>query len=291
MPEFKKKSVRFDHLEPTYTSYSTQSEIQTYDLEDMLKQIARAESMDTKKIIDGDSYIFHVCKYHDEDNLWELRVLRIREKILPGILHDDGTYELIKLGNDEVTAESTTLAYAPATHTLYMQRNRFGISIRNMEAYLTELSPKDTVVILAVKEAKAGLLRLTEEANYRKVIMSAEINPFDELPKESLMKDFLNATRKARSQFCRVELRVSRGKNNTLDAQEAVSFIKEALGYSGTRKLDVVIEDKEDCEVETIDLLSNVAKYVLPFNYSMSNPITHERLYFNLKSEIIKDEK
>ena len=124
MPEFKKKSVRFDHLEPTYTSYSTQSEIQTYDLEDMLKQIARiarAEPMDTKKIIDGDSYIFHVCKYHDEDNLWELRVLRIREKILPGILHDDGTYELIKLGNDEVTAESTTLAYAPATHTLYMQ--------------------------------------------------------------------------------------------------------------------------------------------------------------------------
>lgn len=92
MPEFKKKSVRFDHLEPTYTSYSTQSEIQTYDLEDMLKQIARAEPMDTKKIIDGDSYIFHVCKYHDEDNLWELRVLRIREKILPGILHDDGTY-------------------------------------------------------------------------------------------------------------------------------------------------------------------------------------------------------
>ena len=90
MPEFKKKSVRFDHLEPTYTSYSTQSEIQTYDLEDMLKQIARAEPMDTKKIIDGDSYIFHVCKYHDEDNLWELRVLRIREKILPGILHDDG---------------------------------------------------------------------------------------------------------------------------------------------------------------------------------------------------------
>ena len=121
--------------------------------------------------------------------------------------------------------------------------------------------------------------------------MSAEINPFDELPKESLMKDFLNATRKARSQFCRVELRVSRGKNNTLDAQEAVSFIKEALAYSGIRKLDVVIEDKEDCEVETIDLLSNVAKYVLPFNYSMSNPITHERLYFNLKSEIIKDEK
>ena len=132
---------------------------------------------------------------------------------------------------------------------------------------------------------------MTEKANYRKVIMSAEVNPFDELPKESLMKDFLNATRKARSQFCRVELRVSRGKNNTLDAQEAVWFIKEALGYSGIRKLDVVIEDKEDCEVETIDLLSNVAKYVLPFNYSMSNPITHERLYFNLKSEIIKDEK
>lgn len=78
---------------------------------------------------------------------------------------------------------------------------------------------------------------------------------------------------------------------NSLDAQEAVSFIKEALAYSGIRKLDVVIEDKEDCEVETIDLLSNVAKYVLPFNYSMSNPITHERLYFNLKSEIIKDEK
>ena len=50
MPEFKKKSVRFDHLEPTYTSYSTQSEIQTYDLEDMLKQIARAEPMDQRRL-------------------------------------------------------------------------------------------------------------------------------------------------------------------------------------------------------------------------------------------------
>ena len=124
MSEIQKKSVRFDHLEPTYTTYSNTTGSKTYDLEELLKRIVKVDPLETKKDINGDSYVFHVCKYHEEDKLWELRVLRIREKVLPGILHEDGKYDLIKLGNNEVPAESTTLAYSPETHTLYMQRNR-----------------------------------------------------------------------------------------------------------------------------------------------------------------------
>ena len=73
------------------------------------------------------------------------------------------------------------MAYSPETHTLYMQRNRFGISIRNMEVYLSELSPEGTIVILAVKETGTGLLRMTSDVRYRKVIMVAETNPLEEL--------------------------------------------------------------------------------------------------------------
>ena len=53
--------------------------------------------------------------------------------------------------------------------------------------------------------------------------------------------------------------------------------------------MNVVIEDEDDKEVETIDLLSNAAKYTVPFSYSMANPITHERLYFALKSKILEN--
>ena len=196
MSEIQKKSVRFDHLESTYTTYSNTTGSKTYDLEELLKRIVKVDPLDTKKNINGDSYVFHVCKYHDEDKLWELRVLRIREKVLPGILHGDGKYDLIKLGNNEVPAESTTLAYSPETHTLYMQRNRFGISIRNMEAYLSELSPEGTIVILAVKEAGTGLLRMTSDVRYRKVIMVAETNPLEELSTPINVKRYFNANEK-----------------------------------------------------------------------------------------------
>lgn len=289
MSEIQKKSVRFDHLEPTYTSYSDVTGSETYNLEELLKRVATVDPLDTQKNINGDSYVFHVCKYHDEEKLWELRVLRIREKVLPGILHGDGKYDLIKLGNNEVPAESTTLAYSPETHTLYMQRNRFGISIRNMEAYLSELSPDGTIVILAVKEAGTGLLRMTSDVRYRKVIMAAETNPLEELSAQSLLKDILTPMKKVGGRYCNVEIRVGRGKRATLDAEQAIAFVKEAYDYSGTDKLNVVIEDEDDKEVETIDLLSNAAKYVIPFSYSMENPITHERLYFTLKSKILEN--
>ena len=289
MSEIQKKSVRFDHLEPTYTTYSNTTGSKTYDLEELLKRIVKVDPLETKKDINGDSYVFHVCKYHDEDKLWELRVLRIREKVLPGILHEDGKYDLIKLGNNEVPAESTTLAYSPETHTLYMQRNRFGISIRNMEAYLSELSPEGTIVILAVKETGTGLLRMTSDVRYRKVIMVAETNPLEELSTQSTLRDILTPMKKVGGQYCNVEIKVGRGKHATLDAEQAIAFVKEAYDYSGIDKLNVVIEDEDDKEVETIDLLSNAAKYTVPFSYSMANPITHERLYFALKSKILEN--
>ena len=72
MSEIQKKSVRFDHLEPTYTTYSNTTGSKTYDLEELLKRIVKVDPLETKKDINGDSYVFHVCKYHEEDKLWEL---------------------------------------------------------------------------------------------------------------------------------------------------------------------------------------------------------------------------
>ena len=54
-----------------------------------------------------------------------------------------------------------------------------------------------------------------------------------------------------------MEIKVGRGKHATLDAEQAIAFVKEAYDYSGIDKLNVVIEDEDDKEVETIDLLSN----------------------------------
>ena len=44
MSEIQKKSVRFDHLEPTYTTYSNTTGSKTYDLEELLKRIVKAVS-------------------------------------------------------------------------------------------------------------------------------------------------------------------------------------------------------------------------------------------------------
>ena len=48
-----------------------------------------------------------------------------------------------------------------------------------------------------------------------------------------------------------MEIKVGRGKHATLDAEQAIAFVKEAYDYSGIDKLNVVIEDEDDKEVET----------------------------------------
>lgn len=89
MPAINKKSISFDHLQPKFTTFRDDEEnatVRTYQLDALLNHISDSDLLThTRKKINGDYYIFHVCQYHSDLNIWELQILHLRDKVLPGI--------------------------------------------------------------------------------------------------------------------------------------------------------------------------------------------------------------
>ena len=92
-----KKTVQFDHFHPYYLAQDENgaSREHLYDLRALLEHVMSHPFSETKKKILGDTHMFHKCRRDDQLNVWELQILHLREKILPGIADGDGAYELI----------------------------------------------------------------------------------------------------------------------------------------------------------------------------------------------------
>ncbi len=299
MPAINKKSISFDHLQPKFTTFRDDEEnatVRTYQLDALLNHISDSDLLThTRKQINGDYYIFHVCQYHSDLNIWELQILHLRDKVLPGIADDSGNYELIKLDDHQYPAESTTLLYDPNELILYMQRNRYGISIRNLETYLSELSPENTHVLFAIKTLNRNTNKITPLSQYRKIILTASVEDLEEVDSTSSLWKLLQTVKNAGGSTLNITIGCGRSRRERLNSEKSASIIKDAFNYSGTTKLKVSISksnsealDLDDLEFETIDLLNTVCRYNVSIEYSRDNNITHDRLFTACKAAYIE---
>lgn len=285
------KDVAFDHLQVQYTSFrddSGKAGMRVYKLEELLQEICKNDLTKTRKDVNGDPYMFHVCKYHVDSGLWEVQILHFREKILPGIADDFGGYEQIKLKDTEYPAESATLIYDQHTHILYMQRNKFALSIRNLEAYLGALSPDGTLIHMATVNQGKNIIKATTESRYRNVVFTVDTRKENQLNEDSGLKQIIEAFKKYQGAYISVKIRTSRESGSILNSSQVKKLIQDAYDYGGTSKLETDMADPDDLEFETIDMLDNRSQFVIEFSYSRQHLITHERLFAACKAEIEK---
>lgn len=285
------KNVSFDHLQAKYTTFrdkNQQAGLRTYDLESLFRKISETDLLKTKRIINGDQYLFHICKYHADIKLWELQILHLREKMLPGIADEFGGYEPIKLADFEYPAESATILYDPNKCILYMQRNKFALSIRNFEKYLMELSPENTFVQLAIVKSSSNIERVKKDSRFRNVAFTVDTREEPDLNADSNLRQILEAFKPYRGTYISIQIRTSKKSGDILDGNQIENLIQDTYRYDGTSKLETSMADPDDLEFETIDMLDDRNRFVIPFAYSRQNPITHERLFNACKAEIVK---
>lgn len=275
------KPVQFDLLKPFYLQRddSGVSREYLYDLSSLLHHVETLPPMATQKKILGDIYVIQICNHDANLKIWELQLLRLREKVLPGIADEEGNYALIQLGDNEYPAESTTLLYDETNHTLYMQRNIFAVSIRALEEYLEMLSPENTSVCLKPVIIGDKISKITPEKLYRKLILVADANDLSEEDQDSSLGQILRATSRYQGRIVKLDLGFGRHKTGLLNAHNTTELVQEAYNYTGTSKLILRMAEDEDTAVETIDLMNDRAFFVIRVEYSRSNPITHERLF------------
>ena len=276
-----KKTVQFDHLAPYYlvTGENGGTDERRYDLSRLLGHISQIQPVERKLRIYGEVHYFHKCKYDDRSNFWEIQMLHLREKVIPGIADENGTYELIQLEDGQFIAESTTVVYNPQECLMYFQRNMYGTSIRAFTEMLMHFAPSDTMILLKPVMHGTRINQIRESAWYSKVLLVADTDQLSDEDRNSSLGALLHSLRRYEGKMIKIELGFGRQRRRSLSGADVTGLIREAYQFSGTQKLEVRTKFSEDCAFETIDLLDDRNKFVIMISYSRENPITHARLY------------
>ena len=286
-----KKTVQFDHFRPYYLAQDEHGVPQEhlYDLRALLEHVTSRPFPETKKKILGDTHMFHTCRHDDRLNVWELQILHLREKILPGIADDSGEYQLIQLADNQYPAESTTVLYDENSCTLYMQRNIYGTSIKALEAFLQLLSPEGVLVLLKPVVTGSRIDRITTSALYRKFILVADSDQItDDLAVQPLGQ-IISKFSRYQGRIVKFELGFGRHRHGLLNSSEISALVREAYQFPGTCRLSVSASENVDAPFETINLMDDRSCYKISVDYSRSNPITHERLYRMCLGEYLEE--
>lgn len=276
-----KKIVQFDHFKPHY-SYVDEDGVthdRLFDLHTLLSEVAKHPFSESKKKVAGDMHMFHVCKYDEDLHVWEIQLLHLREKMLPGIADDDGAFELIKLEDNQYPAESTTLLYDKENCILYMQRNIYGTSVKALEQYIQLLLPKGNLVLLAPIISGSRITKIAESNLYRKFILVADREHLTESDQEKPLAKILNQFGNYQGKIVKIELGFGKQRHGLLNPLETTRLIREAYGFTGTNTLKVITATDEDTAFEAINLLDDRDHFLISIEYSRNNPITHDRLF------------
>lgn len=284
------KWVEFDLFRPYYLieNENGTTKESPYDLKSFLNHISKYPLINTKRKILGDNYLFHVCQKEQNSSIWEIQILHLREQILPGIADEDGAYELIELSEEQYPAESTTILYDEDTYIIYIQRNRYGTSLRALTGLIQLISPEETYVVLKPLIQRSKIDKVMSAKKHTKIIVTVDS---EQLPPEQhspCLRNILDTFSAYQGRIVKIELGFGRKKGNCLNSAETVALLKEAYEFTGTDKLVVSVMESEDSKIEKIDLLDDRMKYFLEMQYSRKEPITHERLYARCLEEIRK---
>lgn len=291
--EIQEKIVVFDYLQPQYSTFGDDKQkagIYSFQMRDFLTEVASDKLLRTDREINGERYRFQCCQKiktatEVQSDLWEIQILRIRQKVLPGEADDKGGYDaVITLPDGTYPAESTTLLYSESKNILYFQRNIFGISIRNLQNYFTELCfKKDSPeaknrVLFSICEKTCSKKMLTTNTKYKKLLLTAKVDAMNECDKDSSLYQILKSFHSIGSSVAKVEFSIGHKTKQRLSTNKINKLIEEASSYGGIVKLQAQMSDADDTEFSMFDFLENKLSYKVHIEYSKENPITHARL-------------
>ena len=276
-----KKTVQFDHFKPrySYVDKDGRTHDKAFDLHPLLTEVAKHPFSESKRKIAGDTHMFHVCKYDEDLHVWEIQLLHLREKILPGIAVDDGAFALIELEDNQCPAESTTMLYDKENCVLYMQRNIYGTSIKALEQFIQLLLPEGHHVVMAPVLSGSRITKIAESNLYRKFILVADRDHLTDDDQDKTLAKILNQFGNYQGRVVKIELGFGRQKFGRLNPHETTKLIREAYDYTGTTMLKVSTAEDEDVGFETINLLDDRDHFLVSVEFSRKSPITHEKLY------------
>ncbi|WP_373899292.1 DUF6731 family protein [Haloimpatiens sp. FM7315] len=287
-----KKTVQFDYFEVwCEVEEENQSKIQEkkFDLNVIFDKASRISAKDTTYTYRGEKARLQNVVFDENNSIWEIQLLRLREVAPPGLAKDDGTYEIFKLEDGEYIGESVSLLYDKINYVLCVQRNFNAIPPSGVEEYLNScIDGNPKIKLKPIIGNKKGIDKIKKDKIFRKMEIGLAIKDLDGVDTESGLGKTLNNLLKFGGTNVKIEISVGNAKR---DRSLAPGLSEETIGQlyknSATTKLKANVRDVDDTKVEKIDLFDDRLKDSDNFEVDRDMPLTHERVYPILRAKYL----
>lgn len=218
----------------------------------------------------------------DDQGLYELQFLRLRDKVQPEIATSDGQLRTFHLEDGEIIAESASALYDPLTTTFVLQHSYFGVNAAFMLSFLDALfCTREEGNLISLNPYAQGRVNLSEVLRHRIRRLTGRIEYANE--RLDMCQDMRHFSP---LKPAKVEFTISanlRRKDSALEQEEVASRLQELHGDPNVTKLDVVIDGLGQ-KIETIQLLADTMKDSFTVNTAYkTETIRHEHVYPALK--------
>lgn len=220
--------------------------------------------------------------HKDEQGLYELQFLRLRDKVQPEIATSDGQLHTFHLEDGEIIAESASALYDPLTTTFVLQHSHFGVNASFLLCFLNELLyvPQDENII-RLSPYSQGRVDLDKVLRHRIRKLTGRIEYANE--RLDMCQDMRHFSPLKPAQVTFSISANMRKSGAALEQEEVRKRLQELHGDPSVTKLDVVME-VFGRQTETVQLLAETMndKFTVQMT-SKTETIRHAHVYPRLK--------
>ena len=230
-------------------------------------------------------------KYHQDNEVWEIQLLRARKYVMPGIVDDDsGDYFIVTLDGNKYYAESVTLLYDAKKSIIAMQINHNYIT-RPLLEKIFEKFQKDLKNIIQlrpiiIKDSK-NKIKNAKFCTRLSVTLRPELTEEEKNQKDTLFKMLFGAAKRFKGTQCKIEIGFGRKltKKNTLNIEEIKEVIDEMEKVSGVEDLEIDYKTEEGAILDKVSLIKERVHDIIVVDVDKDKPITHKDIFEKIKQK------
>lgn len=231
-----------------------------------------------KKIEFGDTTARIEKVTHDDLNdLWTLRLMKLRDTNIPSKVKDNKEAEVIPLEDDEYIGEDITILYDKSTGIAMIQSNRFSLGITKLTEFINYTKVTSTSDIV-IKPIRMDIdLKSFKKDSYKNIEIGFANIIRDVPSSKSPLATIINSYRKFHGVVGKVTIGLGRTKDSTLNIQEVNSLLSDLGNYEEVISAKLKVKDDDSSRVEIIDLFDNIFNDLITFELEKRTSLAYEQ--------------
>ena len=275
------KTIRFQYYQLKYCKHDGKKlgKSKVFNLVNWIDKM-HSENRIKKKIEIGKLLVrIDEIKYDENNDLWALRLMKLRDDNIPSKVKEDEIAEPIHLEADEYIGEDMSILYEKRTGIVMLQCNRFSLSASRVREFI-QFTNGDNDILISLDPIGAFFDEKQFKKGYYKNIDISFANVAlwsDPKNEKTALSSIISPITKFGGFTGHITIslgRVNESTLNRIETQKLADEIRENKQFINSAKIKV--KDDDDNDIEIMDLFQDVEQDFIEFTFQSRENIKFE---------------